>query len=77
MMNKKMIRVICIILAVLMALSCVAVLTQVFALESTVMPVTGDDDMRFIIPIAIAVVAVIAVVLCLVLPKLKKKDADK
>lgn len=71
MMNKKMIRVICIILAALMALSGLAVLTQVFAMEANAVPVTGDDDMRFIVPIAIVAVAVIAVVACLVLPKRK------
>lgn len=77
MMNKKMIKVICIILAALMALSGLAVLTQVFAMEANVVPVTGDDDMRFIVPIVIVAVAVIAVAACLVLPKLKKKDTDE
>lgn len=72
MMNKKMIKVICIILAALMALSGLAVLTQVFAMEANVVPVTGDDDMRFIVPIVIVAVAVIAVAACLVLPKIKK-----
>ena len=71
-MNKKMIKVICIILAALMALSGLAVLTQVFAMEANVVPVTGDDDMRFIVPIVIVAVAVIAVAACLVLPKIKK-----
>jgi hypothetical protein len=48
----------------------------VFALEGgamTYVPVTGDNDGDYIIPVAIAVIAVLAVGICLVLPKLKKK----
>ena len=79
MMSKKMVKVICIILAGLMALSCIAVLTQVFAAEASAMPipVTGDNNMRYMLPIVIAVVAVLAVVICLILPKIKKKDGTK
>ena len=79
MMNKKMIKIICIVLAALMALSCLAVLTQVFAAEATVspIPVTGDNDARYIAPIVIVVLAVLVVAVCLIVPKLKKKDGDK
>jgi len=76
MMSKKTIKVICIIMAALMVLSVFAVCLQVFALEDggwTYVPVTGDNDGDYIIPITIAVVAVLAVGICLVLPKLKKK----
>ncbi len=76
MMSKKMIKIICIIMAALMVLSVFAVCLQVFALEGGVMtyvPVTGDNDGDYIIPATIAVVAVLAVGICLVLPKLKKK----
>lgn len=76
MMSKKMIKIICIIMAALMALSVFAVCLQVFALEGgewSYVPVTGDNDGDYIIPVTIAVVAVLAVGICLVLPKLKKK----
>ena len=76
MMSKKMIKIICIIMAALMVLSVFAVCLQVFALEGNAMayvPVTGDNDGDYIIPATIAVVAILAVGICLVLPKLKKK----
>ncbi len=76
MMSKKMIKIICIVMAGLMVLSVFAVCLQVFALEvgeMTYVPVTGDNDGDYIIPAAIAVIAVLAVGICLVLPKLKKK----
>lgn len=76
MMSKKMIKIICIVMAALMVLSVFAVCIQVFALEGGVMqyvPATGDNDGDYIIPVTIAVIAVLAVGICLVLPKLKKK----
>lgn len=76
MMSKKMIKIICIVMAALMVLSVFAVCLQVFAMDVDVMqyvPVTGDNDGDYIIPITIAVVAILAVGICLVLPKLKKK----
>lgn len=82
MMSKKMIKVICIIMAVLMVLSVGAVVLQVFAADESliaanmsVVPATGDNDGDYIIPAGIAVAAILAVVVCLVLPKIKKKDA--
>lgn len=80
MMNKTMIRIICIIMAALMILSVGAVVLQVFAVgensfvAETVTPDTGDSAADYIIPAGIAVAAVLAVVVCLVLPKLKKKE---
>lgn len=79
MMSKGMIKVICIIMAVLMVLSVGAVVLQVFAAdEGAVMtfvnPATGDNGSDYYVPAGIAVAAILAVVLCLVLPKLKKKD---
>lgn len=76
MMSKKMIKIICIVMAALMVLSVFAVCLQVFALDTGVMnyvPATGDNDGDYIIPITIAVVAILAIGICLVLPKLKKK----
>lgn len=83
MMNRKMVKVICIIMAALMLLSVGAVVLQVFAaeekaiVESTVTPETGDGLTDYILPAGIAVAAILAVVLCLVLPKLKKKDENQ
>ncbi|MBQ8502943.1 MAG: hypothetical protein IJ491_01555 [Clostridia bacterium] len=79
MMSKTMIKIICIIMAALMLLSACAVLVQVFAADEGVMtyvgPATGDSGSDYYVPAGIAVAAVLAVVLCLVLPKLKKKEA--
>lgn len=81
MMSKTMIKVICIIMAALMLLSACAVLVQVFAADegaamSFVSPATGDSGSDYYVPAGIAVAAVLAVVLCLVLPKMKKKDVS-
>ena len=76
MMSKNMIKIICIIMAALMVLSIGAVALQVFAVdEASVMaetPVTGDSAADYFIPAGIAVAAVLAVIVCLVLPKIKK-----
>ncbi len=79
MMPKAMIKGICIALAVLMVLSVGAVILQViaaepFALQTYVAPVTGDNDADYIIPVGLGLLAVVAVGVCLVLPKLKKKE---
>ena len=81
MMSKSMVKVICIIMAILMVLSVGAVVLQVFAADEgliaanmSVVPATGDNDGDYIIPAGIAVAAILAVVVCLVLPKFKKKD---
>lgn len=82
MMSKKMIKVICIVMAVLMVLSVGAVVLQVFAADESlfaanisVAPATGDNDGDYIIPAGIAVAAILAVAVCLVLPKIKKKNS--
>ena len=79
MMPKAMIKGICIALAVLMVLSVGAVILQViaaepFALQTYVTPVTGDNDADYIIPVGLGLLAVVAVGVCLILPKLKKKE---
>lgn len=79
MMPKPMIKGICIALAILMVLSVGAVIIQVIAAEpmaiqTYVSPVTGDNDADYIIPVGIGLLAVLAVGVCLVLPKLKKKE---
>lgn len=77
MMPKKMIKIICLIMAALMILSAFAVVLQVFAVDGGAMalsiPATGDNDGDYLIPAGIGVLALLAVGICLVLPKLKKK----
>lgn len=78
MFPKKMVKIICLILAGLMILSGVAVLIQVFAADvsvatSAVVPKTGENDLDTIVPIALIVAAVLAIAACLILPKIKKE----
>ena len=82
MMSKKTIKIICIIMAALMLVSVVAVALQVVAVdeayyETYVNPATGDSDSDYLVPAGIAVAAVLAVIICLVLPKIKSKDDDE
>lgn len=76
MMSKTMIKIICIIMAALMVLSVGAVALQIFAVDEAYVPaetpVTGDSAADYIIPAGIAVAAALAVIVCLVLPKIKK-----
>ncbi len=77
MMPKKVIRIICIIMAALMILSVGAVVLQVIAADegavlSYVSPETGDSGSDYYVPAGIAVAAILAVILCLFLPKMKK-----
>ncbi len=77
MMPKNVIRIICIIMAALMILSVGAVVLQVIAVDegavlSYVTPETGDSGSDYYVPAGIAVAAILAVVLCLFLPKMKK-----
>lgn len=79
MMPKPMIKGICIALAILMVLSVGAVIVQVIAadplaVQTYVSPVTGDNDADYIIPVGIGLLAVLAVGVCLILPKLRKKE---
>ncbi len=79
MMPKPMIKAICIILAILMALSACAVLLSVFAVdEATVaplamaVPATGDNDADYLIPAGVIVAGALTVGICVALPKMKK-----
>lgn len=81
MMSKKMIKFICVIMAVLMALSACAALVSVFAVdegyyETYVNPKTGDNDGDYLVPAGIAVAAILAIIICIVLPKMKKNTED-
>lgn len=77
MMPKGVIKAICIVMAALMILSVVAVVLQVIAVDESFIPLavpaTGDNDSDYLIPAGLGVAAILAIVLCLVLPKLKKK----
>ncbi len=76
MMSKTAIKVICIIMAALMILSVFAVCLQVFALDGVApsfTPVTGDNDGDYIIPATVGLIAILAIGICIILPKLKKK----
>lgn len=82
MMPKPVIKGICIFLAALMILSAVAVLVQVFAADENLMinyvnPKTGDDITDVVIPAGVVVLALLAIGICLFLPKLKKKDNNE
>ena len=79
MMSKKVIKIVAVVLAVLMALTALSVLLSVYAAAAplnVVAPATGDND-GLIIACVIGAVAVVAVVLCLVLPKLRKKNGEQ
>ena len=77
MMPKGMIKAICIVMAALMILSVVAVVLQVVAVDEAfaplMVPATGDNDSDYLIPAGLGVAALLAIALCGVLPKLKKK----
>ena len=77
MMPKGMIKAICIVMAALMILSVVAVVLQVIAVDESMVPLmvpaTGDNDGDYLIPAGLGVAALLAIAICLVLPKLKKK----
>lgn len=76
MMPKGMIKAICIVMAALMLLSVVAVVLQVVAVDESALlmvPATGDNDGDYLIPAGLGVAALLAIVVCIALPKLKKK----
>lgn len=76
MMPKGMIKAICIVMAALMLLSVVAVVLQVVAVDESALlmvPATGDNDGDYLIPAGLGVAALLAIIVCIALPKLKKK----
>ncbi len=64
-------RIVAIVLAVLMVLSVAAVAISVFA--DSAVPVTGQDTGNTKWIVIAAVAAVLVIIVCLVLPKAKKK----
>ncbi len=79
MMPKKMIKVICFIMAALMLLSVGAVVLQVIAADEMAIaayaaPATGENFTDVAIPAGIIILAVVAIVICVVLPKMKKSE---
>ena len=82
MMSKKVIKIICIILAALMALSVFAVVVQIVAIDEkaipAAIPLTGESNWPYIIPAIVIGVAVIAILCAVLIPKIKaKKKGDK
>ncbi len=81
MMPKSMIKGICIFLAALMVLSVGAVIFQVIAAEPCAVPmaapVTGDNDADYIIPVGLGLLAVLAIGVCIFLPKMRKKEKEE
>ncbi len=77
MLPKKVVKAVAIVLACLMIISVGAVAMSVFAFDAAAVmsttPVTGDSMMDYILPICIFAIAVVIVIACVVLPKLKKK----
>ena len=75
MMNKKVIRIISIVLAALMALSVLAIILQVVAVDESyaAIPVTGESNTVYIVAGCVIAAAVLAIVGALVIPKIKKK----
>ncbi len=80
MMPKSVIKAICIVMAALMVLSVGAIIFQVIAAEpgavAMVAPVTGDNDADYIIPVGLGLLAVLAVGICIFLPKMRKKEDE-
>ena len=78
-MNKKAIRIIAVVLAVIMALSVLAIILQVFGIDEryTALPVTGESNLVYIIVGCVLAAAVIAILCVIVIPKIKKKKNDK
>ena len=82
MMSKKAIKIICIILAALMAMSVFAVVLQTFAVGSSAfdaaaIPVTGESNWPYIIPAIVIGCAVIAILCAVLIPKIKNKKKSK
>ena len=79
MLSKKAIKIISIVLAAIMALSVLAVLVQVIAIDesSRPLPVTGESYLPYIIAGCVLAAAVIAIVCVLVIPKIRKKKNSK
>ena len=78
-MNKKAIRIIAVVLAVIMALSVLAIILQVFGIDEsyTALPATGESNLVYIIVGCVLAAAVIAIICVIVIPKIKKKKNDK
>lgn len=79
MMNKKVIKIIAIVLAAIMALSVLAVILQVFGIDegSAALPVTGESNLVYIVVGCVLAAAVIAIICVIVIPKIKKKKNTK
>lgn len=79
MMSKKAIKIISIVLAALMALSVLAIILQVVAVDESFrpLPVTGESNTVYIVAGCVLAAAVIAIVCAIVIPKIRKKKNSK
>ena len=79
MMNKKAIRIIAVVLAIIMALSVLAIILQVFGIDEnyTALPMTGESNLVYIIVGCVLAAAIIAIICVIVIPKIKKKKNSK
>ncbi len=82
MMNKKVVKIISFILAGLMLLTCFSVLLYVFAADVAApvamvqAPATGDSGM-YLAAAVVGGLALVAVIVCAIMPRLKKKNAEE
>ena len=78
-MNKKAIRIIAVVLAIIMALSVLAIILQVFGIDEsyTALPMTGESNLVYIIVGCVLAAAIIAIICVIVIPKIKKKKNGK
>ena len=78
-MNKKAIRIIAVVLAIIMALSVLAIILQVFGIDEnyTALPMTGESNLVYIIVGCVLAAAIIAIICVIVIPKIKKKKNSK
>ena len=75
MMSKKAMKIICIILAAIMALSVFAIVIQILAVDEAALavPATGESVLPYVIPAVVIAIAVIAILCAVLIPKLKSK----
>ena len=79
MMSKKAIKIISIVLAAIMALSVLAILLQVVGVGESYrpLPATGESNTVYIVAGCVIAAAVIAIILAIVIPKIRKNKKQK
>ena len=79
MLSKRAIKIISIVLAAIMALSVLAILLQVVGIGESYrpLPVTGESNTVYIVAGCVIGAAVIAIILAIVIPKIRKNKKNK